>query len=312
MLDIKNARVYVDREGKTYPAGSDVAHFQTLVFGLVNTAVAGGRPLMREASDALVRAGWDGTALTLDDLDKLCRYQDVNGRSFAGTIINAYPEYDAILGNEPGGEAPAPQPAPSDEYLFESLFPVGHELSAKLPKGSKARRAVGAFENLWGFARHFWELAAAEGVQGVEALLKPARDAALVLYNYTIEAWQNGQDTITGAELVECQAAMDNYWNAMHAARAKVVAMKQTGFRMYPGDPRKPIFRYSLINRLAWRALSNMTTAAGLYGLRGEVMANGQREAEYVNAFESFDQQDPLRPQVLGSGGIHISDQMPG
>lgn len=202
---------------------------------------------------------------------------------------------------------PAPtQPPLSTGDQGSELYESGHEISAKLPKATKIRRAVGAFETCWGGINAAIAQAKEDNVPPSEDILKAAREGLLIFFDALNAAFQEGRDFIFGAEAEECQLACDRVWDAFHEARRVASGAKATGWELVAGDPRRPVFKYSRYNRICWTALSNLTTAAGLYGLRGELQSNGTRAAEYVDAFESWDSQDPLREMNEGDGGINL------
>ena len=316
-LNIPNPRLYtsinIHGETQTWPAVSDVAHGSYVTDGhigpngtheTINADIAAsGVP--EDATDILGRAGWDGAELSSQDKTDLCRFADTNGHSFAYNIDRAYEAFWQARGDYSPTAPPKPPVEPPIVDQGSELYESGHEISAKLAKGTKGRRAVYAQETAWGGVNAAIAQASEDGVPTCEEELKLARQGLLDFFFVLSAAAQEGRDFIIGTELDQCQEASDRVWNTFHACRKKWAAAKETGWELVEGDPRDSIWKYSRLNRIAWTALNNLTVACGLYGLAGELNENGPRSPEYVDSFESWENQDPNRGPG-GEGGIGI------
>lgn len=297
-LNFQNPRLYskynIHGELQTFPAVSDEAHNETQFHDRLNEDITA-NTVPWEVGLVLARAGYTGGPITTDEIGQLMSFVDVNGSSYLHNMWEVY--------RNGGGTVPVPPPLPPPPVQGSELYESGHEISNRLPKGTKIKRAVGAFETCWGGINAFIQQARVDGVPDGEDELAAAREGLLVFFDALNAAYANGEDTITDpAVKEECQVASDRVWNAFHNARRAASAALARGYQMVEGDPRPPVFRYSRLNRIAWTALSNLTTACGLYGLRGELLITGTRAAEYVDAFVSWDSQDPLLEQTVGPG----------
>ena len=315
-ISIQNPRLYTNAQGQTYPAVSDVAHGSYCTQGYhppagpdedINLDIAAGK-VVPEAATVLARAGWDGAPLSTTDRVDLMRFADFNGSSFAYNIHMAYYAMWQARGDFVMTSAPQPTPPPptSSGVQGSELYESGHEISQKLPKGTKIRRGVGCLETAWGGLNAMIAQAQVDGVPDSADVLKGARDGLLGFFYALNSAFQEGRDWLMPNETAEVQLSCDQVWNVVHQARKLAAAAKQDGWQLVANDPRSPVYKYSRHNRIAWTALSNLTGAAGLYGMLGELQANGTRAAEYVDAFEPWDSQDPNIDRTEGSGGINV------
>jgi hypothetical protein len=236
-----------------------------------------------------------------------------NWQNYSGDFPVLYrvhmPWHRELLQADQVGMPTQPPPPISTAPQGSELYESGHDISAKLPKGTRIKRAVGSLETAWGAINAMIQQAQEDDVPDSASELMTARGGLLSFFHALRSAFEEGRDFINPAELEECQAACDVYWNSIHAARRVARDDKATGWELVAGDPRQQIYKYSRHNRISWTGLSNMGTAAGLYSIRGETITTGplkgQRQAEYVDAFVPWDAQDPLDVPVDGSGGIN-------
>jgi hypothetical protein len=101
-LNIQNGRLY-STDGKTWPAVSDVAHYVGQHHDRMNAEITAGT-LPSSVAAVLSRAGWDGAALSGEDISTLSQYADSNGSSFSYNIHMAY----SALGDAPTTEPAVP------------------------------------------------------------------------------------------------------------------------------------------------------------------------------------------------------------
>ena len=161
-LSIQNPKLYtmtnIYGEQQTWPHVSDVAHGSYISNGYpgpsgkeetINDDIQNGK-VVPDASAVLARAGWNGDQLSQQDTTDLCRFADQNGHSYAYNIHMAYEAFWIGRGDYSPTAPPQPPVQPPIPDQGNELYESGHDISSKLMKGTKGRRAVYAQETAWG------------------------------------------------------------------------------------------------------------------------------------------------------------------